>query len=117
MRKFKGALFDSYEGAWQTLTNYIYDGKYRPIMKIIIGSDHAGFMLKDQIKKYLADKKINVIDKGSFNEASVDYPDYAALVAKEVQASGQIGILFCGTGLGVAMAANKFKGIRAAPCR
>jgi ribose 5-phosphate isomerase B len=85
-------------------------------VRIAIGSDHAGFQLKETVKARLVANGIEVTDAGTDNEASVDYPDYAAKVAHEV-ASGAAdrGILVCGTGIGMAMAANKGPGTRAAP--
>jgi len=83
-------------------------------MKVIIGSDHAGFKLKEKIKKYLKMKKIEYIDLGTDSLESVDYPDYALEVAKQVARSkDRRGILVCGTGTGMTIAANKVKGIRA----
>ncbi len=84
-------------------------------MKIAIGSDHAGFELKEQIKKILDELKIPYVDYGTRDVQSVDYPDYAKQVAEAVQ-QGQRGILCCGTGIGMSIAANKFNGIRAAVC-
>jgi ribose 5-phosphate isomerase B len=83
-------------------------------MKVIIGSDHAGFKLKEKIKKYLKMKKIEYIDMGTDSLESVDYPDYALKVAKQVAWNkNRRGILVCGTGTGMTIAANKVKGIRA----
>jgi len=83
-------------------------------MKVIIGSDHAGFKLKEKIKKYLKMKKIEYIDLGTDSLESVDYPDYALEVAKQVARSkDRRGILVCGTGTGMTIAANKVKRIRA----
>ncbi len=86
-------------------------------MKIAIGSDHGGFSLKEVIKKYLIEKGYEVKDFGCFSEESVDYPDYAKKVAQAV-AKGEysVGVLMCGTGIGISIAANKVKGIRAALC-
>ena len=85
-------------------------------MKILIGNDHAGYSLKLSIIKNLEDK-YEFIDKGSYSNESVDYPDYASIIAKEIQSEkGDLGILICGTGNGVCMTANKFKGIRAVIC-
>ena len=85
--------------------------------KISISSDHAGFKLKEEIKKNLKKKKITVIDLGPQNNNSVDYPDYAKKVARNVASKkSKIGILVCGSGTGMAMSANKFKKIRAAVC-
>jgi len=86
-------------------------------MKIAIGSDHAGFRLKEIIKNYLLNEGIEVSDFGTHTEESVDYPDYAIKVAERV-AKGEFdfGILICGTGIGMSITANKVKGIRAALC-
>ncbi len=83
-------------------------------MKIAIGSDHAGFKLKEEIKKFLEEKGMEVIDFGTNFEERVDYPDYAIPLAESV-AKGEedLGILICGTGIGMSIAANKVKGIRA----
>ena len=84
---------------------------------IALGSDHGGFALKEEIKKHLTERGVPFTDYGTDSEASCDYPVYAALVTKAV-ASGEAekGILCCGTGIGMSMAANKVKGIRAACC-
>ncbi len=83
-------------------------------MKVIIGSDHAGFKLKEKIKKYLKMKKIDYLDVGTDSLESVDYPDYALKVAEQVaRRKDRRGILVCGTGTGMTIAANKVKGIRA----
>ncbi len=86
-------------------------------MKIAVGADHAGFRLKNHLARFLELLGHQVADQGTFSEESVDYPDFAAAVAGEV-AGGRAdrGILVCGTGLGVAIAANKIDGIRAATC-
>ena len=85
--------------------------------KIFISSDHAGFNLKEQIKIYLKRKKLNFVDLGPKNDLKVDYPDYAHKVAKKVKVSDQYqGILVCGSGTGMNIAANKHKNIRAAQC-
>ena len=81
-------------------------------MKIYIGSDHAGYDLKEEIVKYLS-KEYEVINCGPFNKDSVDYPDYAVKVCSEIK-EDVVGILVCYTGIGMSMAANKFKGVRAA---
>lgn len=83
---------------------------------IILGSDHGGFELKGHIKKFLLEKGIEVKDMGCFSEESVDYPDIAKAVTAEVLKTGEKGILICGTGIGISIAANKVKGIRAALC-
>ena len=85
-------------------------------MKIAIGCDHGGYVLKEGIVKLLEGRGIQVSDKGCGGE-SVDYPDYALAVAKEVSdGSSDKGILLCGTGIGISIAANKVKGIRCAVC-
>ena len=82
---------------------------------IAIGADHAGFSLKEQLKAWLAAGGHRVIDHGTHSTASVDYPDYAAAVAEAVRAGGaERGVLVCGSGIGMAMAANKVAGVRAA---
>ena len=86
-------------------------------MKVAIASDHRGFHLKERVISMLKAKGHSVTDDGPASEESVDYPDFAALVAKKVS-SGSVdrGILICGTGIGMAVAANKFPGVRAAAC-
>jgi len=84
---------------------------------ICIASDHAGFKLKEKIKDYLINKNIPIIDLGPFSELSVDYPDYAKKVTNRlILKKSDAGILVCGSGTGMAITANKFKGIRAAKC-
>ena len=86
-------------------------------MKIAIGSDHAGFKYKEEIKNYLISKGYEVIDKGTYSEESTDYPIYARAVAEEVsQKNVDKGIVICGTGIGVSITANKVPGVRAALC-
>ncbi len=86
-------------------------------MKISIGSDHAGFELKEHVKKYLESKGIEVVDEGTYSPDSVDYPVFAGKVAKDLQNKiVDYGILICGTGLGMSITANKFKNIYAALC-
>lgn len=86
-------------------------------MTIAIGCDHGGYLLKEALRKYLTKKNYQVEDFGCFSEESVDYAPIAASAARAV-ASGKAekGILICSTGLGICMAANKVKGIRAATC-
>ena len=82
---------------------------------IAIGSDHGGYKLKEEIKKYLNEKEIEFIDVGTYSEENVDYPDIAKNVCNLVQLKkAEYGILVCRTGLGMSITANKFKGIRAA---
>jgi ribose 5-phosphate isomerase B len=84
-------------------------------VKIVIGSDHGGFELKEELKAFLSEQNISVEDLGTQNAESVDYPDYAAKVAERIaKGDADAGVLVCGTGIGMCMTANKFKGIRAA---
>ena len=84
---------------------------------IFISSDHAGFKLKETIKNYLTNKKIKFTDLGPMNDSKVDYPDYAHKVARKVKVNrNNIGILVCGSGTGMNIAANKHKNVRAAQC-
>ena len=84
---------------------------------IAIGSDHGGYRLKEEIKKYLDEKNIEYKDFGCQNEESVDYPDIASAVAEAVQEGKcEQGILICRSGIGMSIVANKFKGIRCAIC-
>lgn len=86
-------------------------------MLVGLGSDHGGFHLKEEIKKLLAELAIPCRDFGVFDTTSVDYPDIAATVARAVvDGTCDRGILICGTGIGVSIAANKIRGIRAALC-
>ena len=85
--------------------------------KIFISSDHAGFNLKEIIKKFLLKKKLKFNDLGPYNNNKVDYPDFAHKVAKKVKIKrNHVGILVCGSGMGMNMAANRHKNIRAAQC-
>lgn len=84
---------------------------------IAIGSDHGGYKLKEEIKKYLDEKGIEFKDFGTVSEERVDYPEIAKEVSKSVQKKeAEFGILICKTGLGMSIVANKFKGIRCAVC-
>jgi ribose 5-phosphate isomerase B len=84
-------------------------------MKIAIGADHAGFLLKEQLKEKLLRDGHDVADYGTHSSDSVDYPDFAAKVANDVAAgSSQRGVLVCSSGVGMSIAANKVHGIRAA---
>lgn len=86
-------------------------------LKIVIGCDHGGFKLKEEIRRMFKEKAYDFQDLGTFSEDSVDYPDIALELARAVR-DGQFdrGILICGTGIGIGIAANKVKGIRAALC-
>lgn len=86
-------------------------------MKIAIGSDHAAFEMKELVKKFLQSKNIEVLDQGTHSLERSDYPDYAKAVSKVVLKENIKGILLCGSGIGVSIVANRFKGIRAALCR
>jgi len=83
-------------------------------MKISVGADHAGFLLKESLREWLKSQGHQVTDRGTHSQESCDYPDYAAAVARDV-ASGQAerGVLVCWTGAGMAIAANKIHGVRA----
>jgi ribose 5-phosphate isomerase B len=84
-------------------------------MKIALGADHAGYQLKNQIKQHLEQQGISVRDEGTSSAESVDYPDYARTVAHDVsEQRADLGILVCGSGIGMAITANKVDGIRAA---
>ena len=85
--------------------------------KIFLSSDHAGYKLKEAIKLHLTKKKLSFQDMGPYNANRVDYPDYAHKVAKRVKTNkDNIGILVCGSGMGMNIAANRHKNIRAAQC-
>jgi len=87
------------------------------LRKIFISSDHAGYKLKEFIKIYLSKKKLSFQDMGAYNADRVDYPDFAHKVAKRVKTNkDNIGILVCGSGMGMNIAANRHKNIRAAQC-
>jgi ribose 5-phosphate isomerase B len=84
---------------------------------IIIGADHAGFALKEGLKGFLAEKGLDVMDAGTYNGDPVDYPDFGRKVAESVSAGGvKRGILVCGSGVGMSIAANRFPGVRGALC-
>ena len=85
--------------------------------KIFISSDHAGFNLKEIIKKSLKEKRLKFYDLGPYNNNKVDYPDFAHKVAKKVKIKkNHVGILVCGSGMGMNIAANRHRNIRAAQC-
>ncbi len=84
-------------------------------MKLALGADHAGYLLKDRIRQYVMERGHLVLDEGTNTSDSVDYPDFAQRVAEDVSAGrAERGILVCGSGIGMAIAANKVPGIRAA---
>ena len=86
-------------------------------MKIAVASDHGGYLLKETVKKHLEDRGIEVLDLGTHSEESVDYPVYGKLCGETV-ANGEadLGVVCCGTGIGISIAANKVKGIRCGLC-
>jgi ribose 5-phosphate isomerase B len=87
------------------------------LKKIFISSDHAGYNLKETIKLYLSKKKLSFLDIGPHNDGKVDYPDFAHKVARKVKINkNNVGILVCGSGIGMNIAANRHKNIRAAQC-
>jgi ribose 5-phosphate isomerase B len=84
-------------------------------MKVVITSDHGGYLLKEEIKKYLASKKVDYVDLGTHSVDSVDYPDYGKKIGLEITNNNyDFGIALCGTGIGISISANKIKGVRAA---
>jgi ribose 5-phosphate isomerase B len=86
-------------------------------MKVVLASDHRGYQLKNSLKKFLEERKIEFLDVGTFSADSVDYPDFAMLAAEKVSHEDyDRGILICGSGIGMCVVANKFPGIRAAVC-
>lgn len=86
-------------------------------MKVAIGADHAGFELKEKVKKQLEEKGISVKDFGAYSEESVDYPDFGHPVATDVETGmADLGIVICGSGNGINMTVNKHKGVRSALC-
>ncbi|MCL1853390.1 MAG: ribose 5-phosphate isomerase B [Peptococcaceae bacterium] len=86
-------------------------------MRVALGADHGGFRLKEIIKGHLGAQRVDVVDFGTDSAEAVDYPDYAAQVSRAVAGgAADLGVLVCGTGNGMAMAANKVPGIRAALC-
>ena len=86
-------------------------------MRIAIASDHRGYLLKERITSQLTASGYDVSNEGPSSDESVDYPDFAAAVARKVsEGKADRGILICGTGIGMAIVANKFSGVRAAPC-
>ena len=84
--------------------------------KIFLASDHGGFSLKQTIFFFLKEKYLNVVDLGCKSIDPVDYPDYAQLLASKIEDNNSFGIIFCGTGIGVSIAANRFSHVRAALC-
>ena len=85
--------------------------------KIFLSSDHGGFELKEKVKSFLIDNNFEYEDLGCSSLEPVDYPDYAKLLSKKIKdKNNSMGILFCGTGIGISMAANRFPHIRAALC-
>ena len=85
--------------------------------KILIASDHAGFKLKEIIKRYLSKKKIKVVDLGPSQLIKVDYPDYAHKLSKKINLNKKLtGVLVCGSGTGMEMTANRYKNVRAVLC-
>lgn len=84
---------------------------------VVIGSDHGGYKLKEEVKKYFEEAGIEYEDVGANSEESVNYPEFAEKVAKKVQnKQAETGILICRSGIGMSIVANKFKGVRATPC-
>lgn len=85
--------------------------------RIAIGSDHAGFELKEKLKAFLEEKGYEVLDQGAFSEERADYPDHAHAVARAIQeGNADMGCIMCGSGNGINMSANRFRGVRSALC-
>lgn len=86
-------------------------------MQVVVGADHAGYELKEIIRKYLEEQDYDVIDVGTDSLEPVDYPDFARKVGEEVlRGEGRRGVLICGSGVGASIAANKVNGVRAGLC-
>ena len=85
-------------------------------MKIVVASDHGGFDLKESLRLYLKELGYEVLDLGCYDRASVDYPDYGRLAGERVLEENCLGLVICGTGIGISISANKVKGVRAALC-
>ena len=84
-------------------------------MRIVVGADHGGYQLKEEITRFLIAEGHEVEDVGTYSDESTDYPDYAARVARAVaEGRADLGVLICGTGIGMSIAANKVRGVRAA---
>ena len=95
----------------------IFVGNFIMLNKIFLSSDHGGFELKEKVKSFLIDNNFEYEDLGCSSLEPVDYPDYAKLLSKKIKDNNNSkGILFCGTGIGISMAANRFSHIRAALC-
>jgi ribose 5-phosphate isomerase B len=88
----------------------------KPPQRVVLATDHAGYILKEEMKKYLIEQGIDVIDEGVFSEEPVDYPPIIRRGCARVLEQGCLGIVFGGSGIGEAIAANKVRGIRAARC-
>ncbi len=113
MSKICGESGDFVEKAGWVCYNSASTGRGR---MIIIGSDHAGYVMKEEIKKFLEGIGEIVRDVGVYSQESADYPDIAFEVAKLVKRERGVGILICGTGIGMSVAANKVRGVRCALC-
>ncbi|HEO63932.1 MAG TPA: ribose 5-phosphate isomerase B [Candidatus Omnitrophica bacterium] len=86
-------------------------------MKVALGSDHRGFKTKEEVKEFLKSRKIDFLDQGTFNQESCDYPDFGKKAVRLVaDGNADFAILMCGSGIGMSIVANKFKGIRGALC-
>lgn len=84
-------------------------------MIISLGADHGGYELKDKLAQYLVEKGYEIIDNGTDSPDSVDYPSFGAIVAKDIlEKRAELGVIVCGSGIGISISANRFKGIRAA---
>ena len=98
-------------------TLMVEKNRFKKMHSIVLASDHAGFKLKEVIKKFLIKKRNKVLDLGTKSTSSVDYPDFAHLLSKKMKTNNnKFGILVCGSGIGMDMAANKHRNVRAALC-
>ena len=85
-------------------------------MRVAVGSDHAGFALKSELGEWLADAGHDIVDLGTYDAARVDYPDYGAAVGRAVvKGDAELGVCVCGSGIGIAIAANKIPGVARRP--
>ncbi len=101
---------------WRVTDSAKADETGRTQLTIAVGADHAGFRLKDRVAAHLSERGVRVVDLGTKDDARVDYPDYGEAVARAVaDGEADLGVAVCGSGLGIAMAANKVPGVRAAP--
>ena len=104
-----------YFNATLTIINKKFNGLFMNIDKVFLASDHAGFELKNELKEAIKELGYEVVDLGTNDKNSVDYPDYAHLLASKLE-SNCYGVLICGTGIGISIAANRHENVRCALC-